>query len=95
MGFSSRTARMSSRSLRNTLGEAQARPGTQISVEYLALGLLAVSEGLVPPILSALGVPGTGIALRDPRPLPAGGLKGTSGMSHLFRNYSGKDAHEG
>jgi hypothetical protein len=23
------------------------------------------------------------------------GLTGTSGMSHLFRNYSGKDVHEG
>ena len=23
------------------------------------------------------------------------GLKGTSGMTHLFRNYSGKDVHEG
>jgi Clp amino terminal domain, pathogenicity island component len=48
-------------SLRNALGAAQARPGTQISVEYLALGLLAVSEGLVPPILSALGVPAPGL----------------------------------
>jgi Clp amino terminal domain, pathogenicity island component len=43
-------------SRRNACREAQARHGTQIGVEHLALGLLAVSEGLVPPILSALGV---------------------------------------
>jgi ATP-dependent Clp protease ATP-binding subunit ClpA len=43
-------------SLRNALREAKARHGTQIGVEHLALGLLAVSEGLVPCILSALGV---------------------------------------
>ena len=42
-------------SLRNACREAQARH-TQIGVEHLTLGLLAVSEGLVPPILSALGV---------------------------------------
>jgi hypothetical protein len=36
--------------------EAQAGHGTQIGVEHLALGLLAVSEGPVPLILSALGV---------------------------------------
>ena len=49
-------------SLRNALGEARARHATQISVEHLALGLLAVDEGLVPPILSALGMPA--LALR-------------------------------
>ena len=43
-------------SLRNARREAQARPGTQIGVEHLALGLLTVNEGLMPPILSALGV---------------------------------------
>jgi Clp amino terminal domain, pathogenicity island component len=43
-------------SRRNALREAQARHGTQIGVDCLALGLLAVNEGLVPPILSALGV---------------------------------------
>lgn len=42
-------------SLRNACREAQARH-TQIGVGHLTLGLLAVSEGLVPPILSALGV---------------------------------------
>jgi ATP-dependent Clp protease ATP-binding subunit ClpA len=43
-------------SLRNALREAQARHDTRIGTEYLALGLLAVNEGLVPGILSALGV---------------------------------------
>jgi ATP-dependent Clp protease ATP-binding subunit ClpA len=43
-------------SLGNALREAQARHVTQFSTEHLALGLLAVDEGLVPPILSALGV---------------------------------------
>jgi ATP-dependent Clp protease ATP-binding subunit ClpA len=43
-------------SLGNALREAQTRHGAQIGVEHLALGLLAVDEGLVPPILSALGV---------------------------------------
>jgi ATP-dependent Clp protease ATP-binding subunit ClpA len=42
--------------LRNASREVQARCGTQIGVEQLALGLLAVSEGQVPPILLALGV---------------------------------------
>jgi len=42
-------------SLGNALREAQARHDTQFSTEHLALGLLAVDEGLVPPILSALG----------------------------------------
>jgi hypothetical protein len=37
--------------------EAQAGHGTQIGVGHLALGLLAVGEGPVPLILSALGVP--------------------------------------
>jgi hypothetical protein len=41
---------------RNACREAQARHGTQIGVEHVALGLLAVGEGLVPPILSAIGV---------------------------------------
>jgi hypothetical protein len=43
-------------SLGNALREAQTRHGAQIDVGHLALGLLAVDEGLVPPILSALGV---------------------------------------
>jgi hypothetical protein len=38
---------------------AQARPATQAAgVEDLALGILAVTEGLVPPILSVLGTSG-------------------------------------
>jgi ATP-dependent Clp protease ATP-binding subunit ClpA len=36
---------------------AQARHDTHVSVEHLALGLLAVSDGPAPSILSALGVP--------------------------------------
>jgi ATP-dependent Clp protease ATP-binding subunit ClpA len=44
-------------SRQNARHEAQARHGTQIGIEHLALGLLAVSEGPVPLILSALGVP--------------------------------------
>ena len=43
--------------------EAQARGATQPSVvEDLALGILAVSEGLVPPVLSALGVSGPALS---------------------------------
>jgi ATP-dependent Clp protease ATP-binding subunit ClpA len=39
--------------------EAQARPAAQpASVEDLALGILAITEGLVPPVLSRLGVSG-------------------------------------
>jgi Clp amino terminal domain, pathogenicity island component len=42
---------------------ARARHATQpAGVEDLALGILAVSEGLVPPILSALGVSGTALS---------------------------------
>jgi hypothetical protein len=43
-------------SRQNARHEAQTRHGTQIGVEHLALGLLAVIEGPVPLILSALGV---------------------------------------
>jgi ATP-dependent Clp protease ATP-binding subunit ClpA len=42
--------------LQNARREAQAWHHTQIGVEHLALGLLAVSGGPVPPILAALGV---------------------------------------
>jgi ATP-dependent Clp protease ATP-binding subunit ClpA len=39
--------------------EAQARHATQAAgVEDLALGILAISEGLVPPVLSGLGMSG-------------------------------------
>jgi hypothetical protein len=43
-------------SLRNARREAQARHDALAGVEHLALGLLAVNEGLVPAILSALDV---------------------------------------
>jgi ATP-dependent Clp protease ATP-binding subunit ClpA len=43
-------------SLHNARDVAQARRGTQIGVEDLALGLLAASEDPVPSILSALAV---------------------------------------
>lgn len=42
--------------LHNARLEEQARHDAQIGVEHLALGLLSATEGLVPPILSALGV---------------------------------------
>ncbi|MGD0244143.1 MAG: hypothetical protein ABSB59_28010 [Streptosporangiaceae bacterium] len=46
---------------------AQARPATPAAdqpagVEDLALGILAVTEGLVPPILSALGASGAALS---------------------------------
>ena len=43
-------------SLHNARVAAQARHDTQISVEHLALGLLAASEGPVPSILPVLAV---------------------------------------
>jgi ATP-dependent Clp protease ATP-binding subunit ClpA len=42
--------------LRNAARAAQARHDPQIGAQHLALGLLAVTDGSVPPILSALGV---------------------------------------
>jgi hypothetical protein len=54
--------------LLGALREAQARHVAQAAgvepagVEDLALGILAVSEGLVPPILSALGVSGPSLS---------------------------------
>ena len=43
--------------------EAQARHATQpAGVEDLALGILATSEGLVPPVLSGLGVSGPALS---------------------------------
>ncbi len=43
--------------------EARARGATQpFGVEDLALGILAVSEGLAPPILPALGVSGPALS---------------------------------
>jgi Clp amino terminal domain, pathogenicity island component len=43
------------KSLENSLREAEALHDQHIGVEHLALGLLAMNSGLVPPILSALG----------------------------------------
>lgn len=43
--------------LRNARAEQLARHDTQIGVELLALSLLSVTKGLVPPILAALGTP--------------------------------------
>ncbi|MFE9453896.1 Clp protease N-terminal domain-containing protein [Streptomyces sp. NPDC006739] len=43
-------------SLANTVREAQARHDHAIGVEHLALGLIAVTSGPVPSVLSALGV---------------------------------------
>jgi hypothetical protein len=49
--------------LAGAVGRARARRATEpAGVEDLALGILAVSEGLVPPILSALGVSGTALS---------------------------------
>jgi hypothetical protein len=43
--------------------QARARDATEpASVEDLALGILAVTEGLGPPILSALGVSGPALS---------------------------------
>jgi ATP-dependent Clp protease ATP-binding subunit ClpA len=54
--------------LKRARREAQARHATQPSgVEDLALGILAISEGLVPPVLSRLGMsgPALGTAILD------------------------------
>jgi ATP-dependent Clp protease ATP-binding subunit ClpA len=42
--------------------EAAARHAAQVHVEHLALGILAVSEGLVPAVLSGLGVSGPAVS---------------------------------
>jgi ATP-dependent Clp protease ATP-binding subunit ClpA len=43
-------------SLENARREAQARHAPQIGVQHLALGLLAVAGGMLPPVLAAVGV---------------------------------------
>jgi len=49
--------------LTSAVRRAQARHAAQpADVEDLALGILAISEGLVPPILSALGTSGTALS---------------------------------
>jgi ATP-dependent Clp protease ATP-binding subunit ClpA len=47
------------KTLANAVREAQARQDTCIGVEHIALGLVAIDSGLVPPILSALGASAT------------------------------------
>ena len=42
--------------------EARARHAAQPGAEHLALGILAVSEGLVPATLSGLGVSGPAVS---------------------------------
>jgi ATP-dependent Clp protease ATP-binding subunit ClpA len=42
-------------SLERSLREAKARHDTYIGVEHLTLALVAMTDGAVPPILSALG----------------------------------------
>jgi hypothetical protein len=42
--------------------EAAARHAAQADVEHLALAILAVSEGLVPSVLSRLGTPGPALS---------------------------------
>ena len=44
------------KSLENSLREAQALHDNHIGVEHVALGLIVMNSGLVPPVLSALGV---------------------------------------
>ncbi len=54
--------------LQHARRKAQARPAARpATVEDLALGILAVTEGLVPPVLSALGTSGPTLstAIRD------------------------------
>jgi hypothetical protein len=43
------------KSLEHSLREANARHDTCIGVEHLTLALVAMNQGAVPPILSALG----------------------------------------
>jgi len=47
------------KTLANAVREAQTRQDTCIGVEHIALGLVAIDSGLVPPILSALGASAT------------------------------------
>jgi ATP-dependent Clp protease ATP-binding subunit ClpA len=43
------------KSLEHSLCEAKARHDSYIGVEHLTLALIAMNDGAVPPILSALG----------------------------------------
>jgi ATP-dependent Clp protease ATP-binding subunit ClpA len=47
------------KTLANAVREAQARQDSYIGVEHIALGLVAIDSGLVPPILTALGASAT------------------------------------
>jgi ATP-dependent Clp protease ATP-binding subunit ClpA len=49
------------RSMENSFREAQARRDEHIGVEHLALALLTMNSGLVPPILSAAGTSGPAV----------------------------------
>src|SRR5262249_59232911 len=49
------------KSLELSLREAKALHDNYIGVEHLALALLALKDGMVPVILSALGVPATSL----------------------------------
>ena len=60
--------------LRNARREAQVRHAPQVTLEDLAIGLLAVSEGLVPRHPVGARRTCAGIARRDRGPLPAGEL---------------------
>jgi ATP-dependent Clp protease ATP-binding subunit ClpA len=44
------------KSLQNARREAQVRRDTHVGVEHIALALVAMDDGMVPPILAALGV---------------------------------------
>jgi ATP-dependent Clp protease ATP-binding subunit ClpA len=49
-------SRSAEQALRNARQEAAARHAPEVSTGHLALGLIAVDDGLVPPILAVLGV---------------------------------------
>jgi ATP-dependent Clp protease ATP-binding subunit ClpA len=49
-------SRSAEQALRNARQEAAARHAPEVSTGHLALGLIAADDGLVPPILAALGV---------------------------------------
>jgi ATP-dependent Clp protease ATP-binding subunit ClpA len=51
-------SRSAEQTLRHARQEAAARHAAEVSTGHLALGLIAADDGLVPPILAALGVSG-------------------------------------
>jgi ATP-dependent Clp protease ATP-binding subunit ClpA len=62
------------KSLEHSLREAQARHDNYIGVEHLTLALVAMNDGAVPPILSALGASQAILRAAILEPLPAGQL---------------------